>query len=1033
MKTLCSILLWASSVLTAAWLTLSAGAQTSQLISVVGPAFGSSSGGSGDSWAPNISADGRHVLFSSMAQNLLPTSTNSPLPTGMAARLNVFLRDRASRTTTLVSVNPVGTSGNGDSLPLDVSPDGRYALFQSVASNLATGDTNAASDVFLRDMVNGTNLLVSANTNGVPGNGPSQTAAMTPDGRFVVFVSAASDLVTGDTNAIPDVFVRDLLTGTTTLVSIGATSTNLTAPAGGSDFFAPYGDSDFPAITPDGHYVVFSSTATNSTTGVQSAGDVYVRDLFANTTTWASVGARAAALMSWGHTNIYCYGHRISPDGQFVAYEACPISGVAYPPLGPYASGIILRYNLQTGLTDIINTNAAGPGAPDFGEFNNVDMSSDGRFVAFVANTNGRPGAASCVCVWEADTGTTVLASRDLTGAVQTNTVCSSPTLDASGQFLFFISNSTNLTAGPASADFHLYRRDLLAGTNQIVDVDLNGVGSVALSPVAVVTISTNGRFAAFEAPDGGLVPNDINRATDLFVRDLAKQTTELLSPHDPALHSQTANGHSGLGASCVSTNGRYIAFVSDAPNLVPNDTNGCSDVFVRDLVAGSNILVSVAADGVSSATGLSLDPAISPDGRYVAFTSIATNLAGGTITGKGDIYVRNLATGSTTLASINLNGTGSGNGASLSPWISAGGKYVLFRSTSGNLNGSGAASGSINLYLRDIAAGITYALTTNATVIATAATPDGRIIAYCTSALIYLWNSATATRTTYANTRCTALAISPDGTKLAYSVSGQIRAADLSSRSDWLVASWPTTLPTTSANRLGLRFSGDSRYLVYATAAKNVATDSNSLSDVYLYDYQTHSNLLVSKSFNSPSSGNAASDSPDISQDGRFVVFRSDASNLVPGDNNTAGDLFLYDLLTGNTSAVSVSQFRDVTANNCSFNAYFSGDSSTLVFESWASDLVSGDFNQSGDIFAINLKSTYTPTPFAGQIFFTAPPKLIFPALFGHGYLVQFKNNLSDATWQVLNGQVTVVGNQGSANDLAPEAGQRFYRIVAY
>ena len=142
-------------------------------------------------------------------------------------RLNVFLRDRASNTTTLVSVNLTGTGGgNGDSLPFGISTNGQFALFESAASDLVANDTNNAQDIFVRDLVNGTTTLVSVNTSGSSGNGESRDPVMTPDGRYVAFASAANDLVAGDNNGIPDIFVRDLQSNTTTLVSVGATSTS---------------------------------------------------------------------------------------------------------------------------------------------------------------------------------------------------------------------------------------------------------------------------------------------------------------------------------------------------------------------------------------------------------------------------------------------------------------------------------------------------------------------------------------------------------------------------------------------------------------------------------------------------------------------------------------------------------------------------------------------------------------------------------------------------------------------------------------
>ena len=150
--------------------------------------------------APIISPDGRYVLFASLANNLVPLATTSPLPVLFPLKLNVFLRDRTNQTTTLVSGNLAGTGGgNGDSLPTGLSSNGQYVLFESSAGDLVAGDTNNAADVFLRDLNAGTNLLVSVNTNGRTGNGASRGSVMTPDGRYVAFVSEASDLVAGDT------------------------------------------------------------------------------------------------------------------------------------------------------------------------------------------------------------------------------------------------------------------------------------------------------------------------------------------------------------------------------------------------------------------------------------------------------------------------------------------------------------------------------------------------------------------------------------------------------------------------------------------------------------------------------------------------------------------------------------------------------------------------------------------------------------------------------------------------------------------
>ncbi len=208
-------------------------------------------GGGGGSFAPVFSADGQHIVFVSHANNLV---TND----GHAFFLDVFVRDLTAGVTRLVSVQPSGRGGgNGNSIEPVVSSNGLFVAFQTEAGNLAGTDTNGASDVLLRDVMAGTTTLVSVNSAGTAsGNGPSSNPQLSADGRYVVFESLASDLVSGDTNDLRDVFVRDRLLGTTALVSVNSVGT------GGGN-----GASDSASITPDGRWVVFVSTATDLVPG----------------------------------------------------------------------------------------------------------------------------------------------------------------------------------------------------------------------------------------------------------------------------------------------------------------------------------------------------------------------------------------------------------------------------------------------------------------------------------------------------------------------------------------------------------------------------------------------------------------------------------------------------------------------------------------------------------------------------------------------------------------------------------------------
>ena len=259
-------------------------AQPTQLLSVPNASQPAADTGSSDSVSPIISADGRYVLFASTANNLVTIATNTPIPAVSPSPLNVFLRDRSNAVTTLVSINSSGSGGGNDnSWPIALSTNGQYVLFESSANNLVSSDTNNAPDIFVRNLVNGQTLLVSANTSGRVGNRDSSGSAMTPDGHYVAFVSSASDLVANDTNGIPDVFLRDLQSGSTVLVSLGARSAG---PAQANTIS--------PDISADGRYVLFSSPGTNLVPNVKTGNEIYLRDMVAGTTAWASIGATQA-------------------------------------------------------------------------------------------------------------------------------------------------------------------------------------------------------------------------------------------------------------------------------------------------------------------------------------------------------------------------------------------------------------------------------------------------------------------------------------------------------------------------------------------------------------------------------------------------------------------------------------------------------------------------------------------------------------------------------------------------------------------
>jgi len=966
-----------------------------QPVTLSDPSQVAPTGGGGNSVLPLASPDGRYVLFASTANNLVLNTNGNPFMAARVPRENVFLRDRSSNTTVLVSVSISGLAGgNGDSLPIQISSNGRYALFESVATDLVPGDTNGATDVFLRDLVTGTTLLVSTNSfSGGVGNDISRSSTMTPDGHYVAFVSAATNLVAGDTNRITDIFVRDMQAGATVLASAGAMA----------NFNSLRSSSEAPDITPDGRYVAFSSTATNLVSGLTVAGDIFVRDLLLNTTMWASVGARTL----FGTSNVLCYNHSISADGNYVAYQTSTNASV-----GISSRAVIARYNVATGTTDPVSTNAHLPYAI-MDDLRTVSMTPNGRFIAYLGNTNANPDVANAVYLWDAQTASSVLISIDLSNHIAVGS-CASPVVDPSGRYVVFSSSATNVVTNLLVGDFHLYLRDTQSGTTRLISADSAGSGS-PINPAASPFLSADGGLVAFESAEASLVASDRNHDYDIFLHDLAANSTELLSAHDAGLPSLTANGLGLISPNSASADGRFLAFTDEADNLVSNDTNGCRDVYVRDRVMGTNLLISVATNGLAGDLASS-DSSISSEGRFVAFTSLADNLVTGDTNRTQDVYLRDVQTSTTSLVSVNTNGLGAGNSASWDPVVSSDGRFVLFRSFANNLATGPFTPNRTNLFLRDRQTATTWPLTTTG-VVYSAMSPDGHFIAFSDGLNVRLWDSVGA-RLLYTNSsnRITGMAISRDGNRLAYWTGlnpSTLYAADRAANSTVAIT---TAYP---AAKTGLQFGLDSRFLTF------VARSSPSgPSQVYVYDFLDGSTTLVSRNLNTASVVNSNADSPALSADGRIIAYISSASDIVPGVTNGVPQLFLFDRLSSSTSLLTSN--RSAPADNGSLAPVFSGDGQTLFFQSWASDLVSGDFNHASDLYVYPFLYLTVAPAVSGQ-----GSTLSWPAAQGTNYRVEFKDGLNDSNWQTWSGIISIIGTRAFINDGISSANTRFYRVV--
>jgi Tol biopolymer transport system component len=302
-----------------------------------------------------ISADGRFVVFTSLASDLVPGDAN-----GLA---DVFLRDRQSGTTEIVSISTGGSAGDGDSYAYSVSRDGRFVAFGSKATTFAPGATGAWALNYVRDRQLGTTEVVSIDSNGVLANNYCGRAALSGDGRFVAFGSTATNLDPGDANGFQDVFLRDRLSGTTELVSLSSSGTQ------GNE------TSVYPWVSDDGRYVEFMSLASNLA-GSDWLGtwDVFVRDRQAATTELVSVAMNGSA------GNSPSDGGSMTPDGRFVAFESYASDLVPGDTNGDV--DIFVRDRLS-GTTQRVSLSTGGAQAQGWSQLPTI--SDDGGRVVFIS------------------------------------------------------------------------------------------------------------------------------------------------------------------------------------------------------------------------------------------------------------------------------------------------------------------------------------------------------------------------------------------------------------------------------------------------------------------------------------------------------------------------------------------------------------------------------------------------------------------------------------------------------------------------
>jgi hypothetical protein len=494
-----------------------------------------------------------------------------------------------STPTAMVSINRFGNgSGNQPALnnALSISANGRYVAFVSDATNLTANDNNTASDVFVRDRLTGQTILVSVNATATgTANQFSNAPTITRDGRFVVFVSAASNLVTDDAALLihQDVYIRDLQLGTTKLVSRNFAGT--ARGNGGSSSFDPLGISD------DGRYVVFSSSATDLTAlpDNNSQQDVFVRDLQTNTTKLVSVNKDGTG----PGENVSSVGV-ITPDGRFVAFmsEARDLTAI-----DTRFRQVFIR-DLQTNTTKLVTPNFSGTGASsggtDPGFEQNLAISADGRFIAFISSSDNLvpndTGSTRDVFVRDTQLETTFLVSVTKDGQPPTTGNSGRFAMTPDGRYVTFVSGCDTLVNNDSNQQQDVFLRDLQTNTTTLISVNQNGVAGgngeadgFFVSSSVRTSVSDDGRYVSFGSSAANLTTTpDTNTSLDVFVRDRQTSTTILASRN----FSGSASANRGAGTALISHDGSAVCYFSGSTDLVGYDTNGG----VQDLFAFLNI-----------------------------------------------------------------------------------------------------------------------------------------------------------------------------------------------------------------------------------------------------------------------------------------------------------------------------------------------------------------------------------------------------------------------------------------------------------
>src|SRR6266850_2101705 len=876
--------------------------------------------------------------------------------------------------------NGSGVTADGSFGP-HFSADGRFLLFASDAKNLTTNtDVSLNINLFSYNVLSGETALISAALNNAGrGNGNSAFYSLSSNGQLVAFASAADNLISNDTNSAADIFARDVANRSTRLVSVnnsGAGTVRDPSPNSSPPL------SSNPEISLDGRWVVFESRSIElSPNAVSSNMNVFARDLLANGNLLVSVTVSGTA----PDQRFESHSPHLSADGNFVAFVSTATDLV---PEGTAPTENLFRRDLQQQTTVCVSREL-----PQFlgfftNEYTIVDhsMSGDGQIVAFkvrhlyqrlswvfrydvsagsvlLLSSNSyyrstpqlsREGSylayedGTNVLIWDHLMQTNSAVSVEGNGTHLAAGISHSPAMSDDGRYVAFLSNGGDLVTNKANGQFQVFWRDLWTATTRLVSRNTNGVAAAANHELIVPSISRDGSLVAFESSASDLVADDLNQTSDVFVFDPNQDSLSLVSKAHPARPAITRPNSSGIARNIISADGAVIAYFG-FENHGP--TNTSSDIFIRDFVIGETGTISVVTNAL-------LDPEVSADGRYITY--IRRNRAT-SLDFHDDVLRYDRATG---LSAQATTGDIYSVGSPVTHATSSNGQFVAF-DTFDTMDPRDTSGGN-DIYLHDFISDSNTLITVRPDGSvgggeAPTLSPDDKNLFFFSRTLV---NDGSGLRRLFlkrldqssapllvSHQPGSSLALPASASALAISGDSQkaVFGADLQLYHYDIRSNVASFICTNCQNG---SLNQDGQLLAYEMREANVRYPRQ----VWLRDLQTGQATLLSNPSDLGFASQAVLDSWSrvVTGNGRFVLF---ISRPYTPDTNVAR-LYCRDRALNQTLLLTPNPEGLGLLKATGAQLAVSRDGRTAVFRSFASDLVAGDYNDKQDVFVLRLGS---------------------------------------------------------------------------